>query len=64
MPKKRKPSKDDLGPGTFIRLDTETRVLLAEEAEKIERSMSWLARKLIADGLAAKKAFEPVTAST
>lgn len=53
MPKKRKPSKDDLGPGTFIRLKPTTREWIAAKAQADgNRSYSSMIRKILEDAQA------------
>jgi hypothetical protein len=55
MLKKRKPTKDGLGPGTFVRLDTETRLWLEEKAAADgDRSVSSMIRKLLMDAKVAE----------
>ena len=65
MPKKRKPSKDDLGPGTFVRFDRETREWLATKAKADDRSLSSMLRKIVSDAKLADSIVErePVAVS-
>lgn len=54
MSKKRKPPKDDLGPGTFIRLKPTTREWIAAKAQADgNRSYSSMIRKILEDAQAA-----------